>query len=332
MELSDLLKNVKILSGYRDAEITAVTGEIPKVTPGCAYICKCKTLADARSASTSAAEAGAAVIISQFDSGFQNQVLVADIDAAYSMICASFFGNPAQKLKLIGVTGTNGKTTTCFLLKNIFESIGIKTGIIGTVKNVVGELVLVASSETPDPYELHSLFAEMVKQGCTYCVMEVSSKALSLKWVEGLNFSAAVFTNLSQNHLDYHGDFERYKAAKHILFEHTALAIVNLDDDEAAYMMHGINCPCVTFSVKTDASNYTAKNLRLKPSGAEYELVGKGVIGRVQFNVPELFSVYNSMGAAVCAIEMGVPFRQVLEALADSKGAPDRLEGVPENT
>ncbi|MEI6579583.1 MAG: Mur ligase family protein [Eubacteriales bacterium] len=332
MKLSVLLKNIKILSGYSDAEIISITDDCSKVTSGCVYVCKSVSLDDASSISIAAVKAGAAAVISKIDTGAQNQVLVENTGAAYSLMCASFFGNPAKKLKLIGVTGTNGKTTTCLLIKNIFESIGIKTGLIGTIKSAIDGQELTASAAIPDSYELHRLLAEMVSKGCSHCVMEVSSQALALKWLEGIHFAAAVFTNLSQNYLDYHGDYESYMDAKHILFKYTDLAIVNLDDEVAEYMMQGIDCPCVTFSIKTDSSNYTAKNIRLKPAGVEYELVGKGVIGRVQFNVSETYSVYNSMGAAVTAIEMGVPFRQVLEALADSKDAPSMLEGVPKNT
>lgn len=332
MKLSNLLENVKTFSMYTDTEIKAITDDSRKVTEGCAFICISGKNYDGHSAAIAAVEAGAAAVIAEVDTGAANQILVKDSREAYALLCASFFGNPAQKLKLVGVTGTNGKTTTCFLLKDIFDSIGIKSGLLGTVKNVIGGQVIEANLTTPDPFELQRLFAEMVKFGCTHCIMEVSSQALAQKRVAGLQFAAAVFTNLTRDHLDYHGDFENYMASKHILFEHADLAIVNLDDEAAEYMMQGISCPIITFSVKTDASNYTAKNIRLKASGAEYELVGKGVIGRVQFHVPGTFSVYNSMGAAVCAIELGVPFRQVLEALADSKGVTGRLEVVPTNT
>lgn len=332
MKLSELLKNVKVFSNYIDTEINAVTDDSRKVTRGCAFVCIKGEKFDGHNAAKAAVDAGAAAIIALKDTGAENQVLVEDTRAAYSLICASFFGNPADKLKLIGITGTNGKTTTCFLLKDIFESVGMKTGLIGTIKNIIGGKELEASLTTPDSFELQGLFAEMVNQGCTHCVMEVSSQALAQQRVAGLRFAAAVFTNLTRDHLDYHGDFENYKTAKHILFEQADMAIFNLDDDAAEYMMSGITCPCVTYSIKTDASDYTAKNIRLKQTGVEYELVCKNAIGRVQFGVPGTFSVYNSMGAAVCAVETGITFRQVLDALAGSKGIKGRLEVVPTNT
>ena len=332
MKLSDLLKNIKVLSNYADTEITGVTDDSRKVTTDCAFVCIEGAKFDGHNAARAAVEAGAAAVIAQKETGAVNQVLVKDSREAYSLICASFFGNPADKLTLVGVTGTNGKTTTCFLLKDIFESVGIKTGLIGTIKNVIGDRELEASLTTPDSFELQGLFAEMVKQGCTHCVMEVSSQALAQQRVAGVYFAAAVFTNLTRDHLDYHGDFESYKAAKHILFEQAGLAVINMDDDAANDMMSGLTCPCVTYSAKTDTSDYTAKNIHLKQTGVEYELVGKNVIGRVQFGVPGTFSVYNSMGAAVCAAELGIPFRQVLDALSESKGIKGRIEVVPTNT
>lgn len=332
MKLSFLLQKVKTLSGYRDAEIETITCDSRGVRPGCLFVCIAGAKFDGHTVAKSAVAAGAVAVIVQKDTGLKNQVLVEDTREAYSFICAAFFDNPAQKLKLVGVTGTNGKTTTTYLLRDIFESSGMKTGLIGTVKNITGKRELEANLTTPTSFELHGLFAEMVEAGCEYCIMEVSSQALDQQRVAGLLFEAAIFTNLTRDHLDYHGDYERYKAAKHILFEQSGLAVINLDDAEAEYFMRGVTCPKVTFSVKTDTSNYTAKNIRLKSSGAEYELVGKGVIGRVHFQVPGTFSVYNSMGAAVCAIELGIPFAQVLEAIAKSKGVPGRLEVVPLNT
>jgi len=333
MNLSRLLKDAGVLSAPKtDVDITNITDDSRKITPGCAFVCIEGSRFDGHSAARAALEAGAGAVIAQKDIGLKEQVLVKDTRAAYSIMCGNFMGNPAQKLKLVGVTGTNGKTTTSFLLKDIFEALGEKTGLIGTVKNMVGDEEYPSSLTTPDPLELHALFARMVEKGCTYCVMEVSSQALAQERVAGLHFEAGIFTNLTQDHLDYHGSFENYMAAKKKLFQICSLAVVNLDDDAAIYMLEGLKCRRVTFSSKKDEADYTAKNLQLKSTGAEYELVGSGIIGRVHFGVPGLFSVYNSMGAAVCATELGFPFQKVIETLAMSKGVPGRLEIVPTNT
>ena len=332
MKLSQLLEKCKTLSVYTDTEITAVIDDSRRVTRGCLFVCIEGDQFDGHTAAAGAIAAGAVAVVAQKDTGVKNQVLVEDTRQAYSLICSAFFGHPAEKLKIIGITGTNGKTTTAFLLRDILQSAGHKIGLIGTVKSSIAGEDFEANLTTPDPFELNSLFAKMVKADCEYCVMEVSSQALAQKRVAGIYFEAAIFTNLSREHLDYHGDYESYKAAKRVLFEQTALAVINLDDDAAEYMTSDISCPVVTFSVKTDASDFTAKNIRLKTSGAEYELVGKSAIGRVRLSVPGIFSIYNSMGAAVCAVELGIPFDCVLEAIAASPGVPGRLEVVPTDT
>lgn len=329
MKLSELLKRVPVLSAYEERDITGITEDSRKVQPGYVFVCVKGQHVDGHKLALEAQSKGAVAVVAERTTGACNEVLTENSRRAYALMCASFYDNPAEKLKLIGVTGTNGKTTTCFLIRDIFERAGIRTGLIGTVKNIIGDTELEAALTTPDPLELNALFARMVEEGLTHCVMEVSSQALEQQRVAGMHFAAALFTNLTVDHLDYHGTSENYRAAKRMLFEQTELAIVNLDDPEAAYMTDGLRCPVVSFSIKTDTSQYTAKNIRLKPSGAEYELVGNGVIGRVGFGVPGTFSVYNSMGAIVCAVELGVPFRQAVESLAHSKGVPGRLEVVP---
>jgi UDP-N-acetylmuramoyl-L-alanyl-D-glutamate--2,6-diaminopimelate ligase len=333
MNLSTLVKDAGVLSApKKDYDITNITDDSRKITPGCAFVCIEGSRFDGHSAAAAAMQAGASVIIAQKDTGIKEQVLVKDTREAYSIMCGNYLGNPARRLKLVGVTGTNGKTTTTFLLKDIFERLGEKTGLVGTIKNMAGDEENPSSLTTPEPMELHTLFAEMVEKGCTCCVMEVSSQALVQKRVAGLHFEAGIFTNLTQEHLDYHGSLENYIAAKKKLFEICDLAVVNFDDANATYMLEGMKCRSITFSAKQDEADYTAKNIQLKSTGAEYELVGSGVIGRVHFGVPGMFSVYNSMGAAVCAVELGYPLQKVIEALALSGGVPGRLEIVPTDT
>ena len=150
--------------------------------------------------------------------------------------------------------------------------------------------------------------------------------------MEGILFKAAVFTNLTRDHLDYHGTFENYAAAKHLLFENSDLAVINVDDEAAQYMLSGTQCRNVTFSAKSDECDYSAKNIRVSAAGVKYELVSNDNIGRVDFAVPGEFSVYNSMGAAVCLVEMGYDFREVLDALSQCGGVPGRMELVKTDT
>ncbi|MBR5112321.1 MAG: UDP-N-acetylmuramoyl-L-alanyl-D-glutamate--2,6-diaminopimelate ligase, partial [Clostridia bacterium] len=274
----------------------------------------------------------AAVVVSQ-DMGLSNQIICENTRSAYTLLCSAFYSHPERKLKIIGITGTNGKTTTAFVIRSSLEAMGHKTGMIGTVKNVLGNGIEVpAALTTPDPFELFSLFEKMAENGCEYCVMEVSSQALDQRRVDGIHFDCAVFTNLTQDHLDYHETFENYKAAKHMLFENASVGIFNIDDEAAEYMMSNTPCRKVTYSANENTTDYSAKNIRLTASGVKYELVSNSNIGRISFRVPGKFSVYNSMCAAVCMIELGMDFTQTVEAVSDCAGVPGRMEIVETDT
>ncbi len=329
MKLEALVKELEYVGAFENAEVSFITDNSRNIKENCVFICIEGKHFDGHTKAAEALENGAAAVVVQKDLGLKNQILVKNTRAAYARLCAEFYGHPERKLKIIGVTGTNGKTTSCFILKSVLDSLGYKNGLLGTVKNIVGDKEYPASLTTPDCYELFSLFAQMVEAGCEYCVMEVSSQALDQRRVDGVHFVAAIFTNLTQDHLDYHGSFENYQAAKHMLFENSDLAVVNIDDEASEYMLNGTECRNVTFSVENNNCDYSAKNIRNTAQGVKYELVTTGDIGRVNFAVPGKFSVYNSMGAAVCLIELGFDFRTVVEKLACCTGVPGRMEVVP---
>lgn len=329
MKLTELTKGLEYIGNLAEAEVDFITDNSRAVRKNCIFVCIAGMHFDGHTKAAEALENGAAAVVVQKDMGLPNQILVKNTRAAYALLCAALFGHPEKKLKIIGVTGTNGKTTSCFILKSVLDSFGYKSGLLGTVKNIVGDKEYPASLTTPDCYELFSLFAQMVEAECEYCVMEVSSQALDQRRVEGVRFAAAIFTNLTQDHLDYHGSFENYQAAKHMLFENSDLAVINIDDDAAEYMLSGTECKNITFSVENDRCDYSAKNIRNTAEGVKYELVRTGDIGRVKFAVPGKFSVYNSMGAAVCLIELGFDFKEVIEKLALCTGVPGRMEVVP---
>ena len=233
---------------------------------------------------------------------------------------------------VIGLTGTNGKTTTTFLIKQILENAGKKVGLIGTVQNMVGSEVYPAKYTTPEAHELQKLFSLMVQAGCQYCVMEVSSQALAQGRVKGLHFALAAFSNLTQDHLDYHKTWENYFNSKRILFENCDKAVTNADDKNGLKIVEGLPCQVTTYAVDTNSADYVAKNLNFKPSGVEYELVAPENIGRCHCPIPGRFSVYNSLCAATCALELGVPFGDVLTSISKSKGVKGRIEVVPTDT
>ncbi len=332
MKLSDLVQDLGVACMAADREISFITDNSKKVENGCIFVCIEGKHFDGHTKAKEALENGAAAVVVQKDMGLREQILVDNTRAAYARLCAAFFGHPERKLRIIGVTGTNGKTTSCFIIKSVLDSMGYKTGLIGTVKNIVGDKEYPAVLTTPDCYDLFSLFKEMVDSGCEFCTMEVSSQALDQRRVEGVHFEAAIFTNLTRDHLDYHGSFENYMAAKHMLFENASLSIVNIDDEAAEYMLDGTDGRKVTFSVNNNDCDYSAKNIRISSSGVKYELVSNSNIGRIRFTVPGKFSVYNSMGAAVCLVEMGMDFKGVLDGLEKCVGVPGRMEVVPTET
>lgn len=329
MKLSQILNGVKVLNTYDDVEVCDVTQDSRLVKAGFVFVCVKGAAFDGHSVAAEMLEKGAAAVVVERDLGLHNQILVENSRACFSPICANFFGNPAKKLKLIGLTGTNGKTTTTFLIKQILENVGKKVGLIGTVQNMIGDEIYPAKYTTPDPYELQKLFAMMVEAQCEYCVMEVSSQALAQGRVNGLRFAVGAFTNLTQDHLDYHKTWENYFNAKRILFENSDIAVTNADDENGLKIVEGLDFnKLITYAVNTNNASYIAKNVSFKASGVEYELVGD-TIGRCYCPIPGRFSVYNSLCAAAIALALGVAFEQVLLAIRKSNGVKGRIEVVP---
>ena len=331
MKLSEILCGINVKNEYIDKEVKNVTDDSRKVEEGFLFICIKGASFDGHSVAKEMLDKGAAAVVCERDLGLENQIIVDNSREVYSPICANFFGNPANSLKLIGLTGTNGKTTTTFLIKQIFEKLGKKVGLIGTVQNMVGDEIYPAHYTTPDAYELQSLFRKMVDSGCEYCVMEVSSQALAQGRVTGIHFALAIFTNLTQDHLDYHKTFENYFAAKRILFENCDIALTNIDDKNGLKIVEGLPCKVKTYSVDNASSDFTAKNVCFAPDGVKYELVSDR-IGRVQCPIPGRFSVYNSLCAVSAAITLGFEFEDVLRGIAKCIGVKGRIEVVPTDT
>ena len=311
-----------------DIEISGVTCDSRMVKPGFAFVCIKGWLSDGHKYAASAIEKGASVIIAQEDTGIDNQIIVEDTHAVYSDMCANWFGNPADDLKLIGVTGTNGKTSVTYFLKKILEEQGHKVGLIGTIQNMIGDEVLAAENTTPNAYDLNSLFALMKAKGCTYVIMEVSSHALDQCRVYNLNFEAAIFTNLTQDHLDYHITMENYLAAKKRLFGMCKTAIINSDDEYSKELMSGLDCRIVTYSAG-DNSTYSAKAIKYMPASIDYEFVSDIHIKHVKVNIGGKFTVYNSLAALSCAVELGFPISDSANALSGLSGVKGRAEVVP---
>ena len=325
MKLFDLIECKESLA---ETEITGITCDSRQVKSGFAFICINGAKSDGHDYAEKALENGAAVIVAERDLGISNQIVVPDTHAAYADMCAKWFGNPADSLKLLGVTGTNGKTSVTYMMKKILEKAGYKVGLIGTIQNMIGDEIIAAHNTTPNAYELNSLFALMKAKGCSYVIMEVSSHALDQSRVYRLDFEAAMFTNLTQDHLDYHITIENYLAAKKKLFSMCKTAIVNSDDPYSAELIKGLNCKVVTYSLG-DSSTYSAKGVNYRPASVDYEFVSDSEIGHIKVNTGGRFTVYNSLCTAACAVEIGIPLSTVASALSELRGVKGRAEVVP---
>jgi UDP-N-acetylmuramoyl-L-alanyl-D-glutamate--2,6-diaminopimelate ligase len=261
MKLSSLLKGVKTQDVYEEREVERVTDKDNENLENAIFVCVDGNRVDGHSLALRAVEKGAVAVLTSRDLGIKEQIIVDDTRCAFSIIASNFYGNPSDKLKIIGVTGTNGKTSTCYFIKSILEALGKKCGLIGTVENSWGSITKQSILTTPEPMELNRIFSEMINNGCEYCVMEVSSQALSQKRVYGINFCASAITNITPEHLDYHGSMENYINSKLELFKQSEFACVNIDDGLISDNIDHIKCSVHTYSIDNNNADYTAKTL-----------------------------------------------------------------------
>lgn len=313
----------------KDLSVDSIQCDSRRVTKNSVFVCINGSALDGHKYAQSAYDNGASVIVCQRDLNLPNQLIVDDSREVYSTLCANFFGNPAKKLKLIGITGTSGKTTTTYMVRSMLEKSGHKTGLIGTIMNIVGENTLPAKNTTPDAYELHSLFDLMLKAGCEYVVMEVSSHALDQKRVWDLEFECAVFTNLTQDHLDYHITMQNYFEAKLRLFKMCKIAVINLDDEYSKAFIDACDCKVLTYSAKDKNADFFADNIEYKADGVSYDFINNENKQRVDVKIPGSFTVYNSMTAGAGMIACGMDFNTAAKFISEVEGVKGRVEVVP---
>ncbi len=329
MNALSLLKGIEYTGSVKDCEISFVTDDSRKVAQGCAFVCSKGANFDGHTFAAKAVELGAKLVITEKDMGVENQVIVPDSKKAYALLCANFFDNPSKKMKMIGITGTNGKTTSTYLIKDILNQMGKKVGLIGTIQNMIDQQDIPAKYTTPQAWELNVLLSQMHKSGCEYVVMEVSSMALVQQRLYGIEFDVAVFTNLTQDHLDYHKTMEEYFKAKCILFENSKNIIVNADDEygrRIAMMYKDSDRNVVTFSLADDMADCTAKNIQLSGTGSKFIMVSKGSINRAEFPMPGEYSVQNALGSALACEALGFDMSQVSQNLKNITGVKGRCE------
>ncbi len=332
MYLSDIIDGLAFteLQGSADIEISAVVFDSRKVIPGSLFVAVKGTLADGHDYILQAVADGAvAVICEELPARVTGEVdflMVADSSIALGIVSANFYGNPSGKLKLVGVTGTNGKTTIATLLYKLFRDLGYKCGLLSTVENQINGEVVQATHTTPDPVELNSLISEMVEQGCDYCFMEVSSHAIAQHRIGGLKFSGGIFSNLTHDHLDYHKTFESYLKAKKMFFDDlpaNAFALTNGDDKNGSVMLQNTRAHKKTYGLKSMA-DYKARILENQFEGLHLQIDGE----EVWFKMVGTFNAYNLLAVYAAAMLLEQDKTKILTSLSKLTGARGRFEYI----
>ncbi len=330
MQLNELLSGVVVLMRpQEEIEITSIAFDSRKVEKGSLFCCIPGTKTDGHDYAKMAMERGAAALVVQRPMDLDiPQAMVANTRAALPILAANFYGRPAEKMHMFGVTGTNGKTTTTYMLKTVLDYAGEKTGLLGTVALMAGDEVMGSSMTTPEPVTLQSTLALFLQKQCTSVAMEVSSHALAQHRVDGISYEVAVFTNLTQDHLDYHGTMEAYAAEKKKLFCMTKLAVFNADDAHTPYMQEGLGCNQLTYGIENKA-DIMAKDIELGAAGVKYTLTTPIGEGRIELGIPGLFSVYNSLACATACYGFGLTLEQIVNGLHQVHTVPGRIEVIP---
>ena len=332
MKLKELLANVSVLQVSADLEmnIDSVEYDSRKVTPGSLFVAITGFAADGNRFIPMALEKGAVAVVTAVKPEENIPYILVESDRlALAQIGCNFFGNPSKGMTMIGVTGTNGKTSVTLLLKQVLEKVtGEKVGLIGTMENQIGDLAIPSERTTPESFELQRLFAQMRSAGCQYVVMEVSSHAIALERVGGVHFQVAAFTNLSEDHLDFHKTMEDYCDTKAELFHRCDKAVLNRDDPWFERMKKGITCPNMTTGVKSSADLH-AENLQLHADGISFTAVRGEESVAVKLQIPGRFTVYNALTVLAIAVQLGISLADAADALASAKGVKGRVEVVP---
>lgn len=336
MRLSQLLERLEyeVVQGTEDIAITTLINDSRKVEPGSVFVCISGAVSDGHRFAAEVAEKGAAALIVEKEvevPGDVTVIRVEDTRYALALMSAAYFGYPANKLKIIGITGTKGKTTTTYMIRSILEEVGRKVGLIGTIEAIIGEKHIPAANTTPESYTIQKYFAEMVEAGCDTVVMEVSSQGLMLNRTAGIPFEIGIFTNLGKDHIgpNEHADFEDYKRCKGLLFKQCELGIANGDDPWFEDVFKEATCKVETFGFE-EKNDLRAVDPRLvsRPGylGVAYHVAGLMDFD-VEIDVPGTFSVYNSLTAIAVCRHFGVPEEVIKSALKVAK-VKGRIEMV----
>ena len=336
MKLTQLLEHLEyeVVQGNDGISVTELINDSRKVTEGSVFVCISGAVSDGHKYAKEVASKGAKALIVEKEVEVKEEVTVIRVDDtryALALMSAAYFGYPAEKLKIIGITGTKGKTTTTYMVKSILEGVGHKVGLIGTIEAVIGDKSIPANNTTPESYTIHKYFAEMVEAGCDSVVMEVSSQGLMLHRTAGIPFEIGIFTNLGEDHIgpNEHASFEEYLTCKSLLFGQCRIGILNADDKHYRDMLQNHSCRAETFGFSKEA-DFCASDMKLvtKPGclGVSYRVSGRMDFS-VEVDVPGRFSVYNSLAAVAICSHFGVGTDIMKQALLKAK-TKGRIEMV----
>jgi UDP-N-acetylmuramoyl-L-alanyl-D-glutamate--2,6-diaminopimelate ligase len=312
-----------------DTPVASLQYNSRKVGKGDVFFCIVGTFSDGHAYAGQAVEAGAAALVVERELPLPvPQVIVKNTRIAMAEMAAAFYGYPARGMRIVGVTGTNGKTSTTYMLKAIAEQCGLKVGLIGTIRNLIGERIIDTERTTPESVDLQRILREMKDEGVDLVVMEASSHSLDQRRVHGIEFETAVFTNLTQDHLDYHKTFENYLAAKMRIFAQARQAVVNRDDPHAETILGALTVPYKTFGIREQA-DVSATEIDITTRGVQFDMHCPLGNVRMYVPIPGLFSVFNAMGAAAAAIQLGFPLSAVKNGIETMGSVSGRLEPLP---
>ena len=326
MKLAELLEN-RVPTAIGDTEITAITDDNRKITKDCIFVAVKGKKFDGHTAAARALEEGAAAVVTERDMGLgDRQIIVPDSRAEYGNLCAAWFGHPERSMRFVGVTGTNGKTTITTVIKYILTKNGHKVGLIGTIQNEIGDEVIHTDNTTPLTFELFALYRKMADAGCDTVVMEVSSFGLEQKRIGPTHFEVAVFTNLTQDHLDYHETMENYYQAKRILFDHCDKAVIQTDDAYGKRLYDEITCEKYNYGTE---GNFAYMPLSVNANGASFDLKQSCGVLNFHLQMTGYFNIANATAAyAVCKL-LGIPDAGSIPALESCPGVKGRCEVIP---
>lgn len=324
MILSNVLEGLdyEIIQGDVNVNIQKINYDSRKVKENDIFVCIKGFASDGHKYAHSAVKSGAKVIVCEDLLDIEENITVIrvnDTRKALAVMGANYYDNPSKKMKIIGVTGTNGKTTSAFMVKTILEEEGKKVGLIGTIANYIGSKKIDTERTTPESLELQELFKEMVDAGCEYCVMEVSSHSLALDRVYGIEFEAGIFTNLTRDHLDFHKTFENYFDAKFKLFDNSKIKITNVDNEYGKKVYDRCienGYECKTVSIKNE-STYKAFDEVFGATHIDFKLQVNNVVENLRVGMPGEFNIYNALGVIACMNELGISIESIKKGISE---------------